>query len=534
MIGGRDIADDRRRLSKCKAIVGTLGRLLHLVRNNVISLKEINTVVLDEADKLVSNDFKSDIDKLFKMMSADRQVIASSATYADGLDRTLLAYMKSPIAVSSSQKSPILIGVKQFFYSVEPESAEAEAAAAPAIQTMLRKIAAVKRILRNVPFKQCILFSNSQLRAESYHKYLTNDGWTVDLILGSQEQSIRTSTFKKFCSSQTRILIASDLMARGVDVENVNLVINLDVPGNSSTYLHRVGRCGRFGSHGIAVTLSVDESEEEKFRKMLSEIGGPAVGVLSFPRGEKLVGTDLWKMSNKEGDAGVFGLFGCAEEASEDENQSEADMEEEITPESEMVIDEVEEENVNLLQIAQLLIGPAAKSVQIDTGIFDDYTSGKPTDGGEVSKTINVLASHPMPSRGITVPNGDCDFIEAMKRVQLRGGASSGDEQSSDESSSYDGRSVTTESAVEIVESDAPDAESDFHSGAAGEEDMGASKEPMVQEARPISPQPFTQKSAERAEVRPGIDQNAWFNMYTQQLRHINQYVYFASRTHHN
>lgn len=505
-----------------------------MARNNVISLKEINTVVLDEADKLVSNDFKSDIDKLFKMMSADRQVIASSATYADGLDRTLLAYMKSPIAVSSSQKSPILIGVKQFFYSVEPESTEAAAAAAPAIQAMLRKIAAVKRILKSVPFKQCILFSNSQLRAESYHKYLTNDGWTVDLILGSQEQSIRTTTFKKFCSSQTRILIASDLMARGVDVENVNLVINLDVPGNSSTYLHRVGRCGRFGSQGVAVTLSVHETEEEKFRKMLSEIGGPSVGVLSFPKGEKLVGTDLWKISGKEDDAGVFGLFGCAEEASEDENPSEGDMEEESTPESEMVIDEVEEENVKLLQIAQLLIGPAAKSVQIDTGIFDDYTSGKPTAGGDVSKFINVQASHPISSSGNMASNGDCDFIEAMKRVQLRSGASSGDDQLSDESSSYDGKSVTTESAVEIVESDAPDADSDFQSGPSSDEGMRAPKEPMDQEAPPIFAQPCTQRLTERAEVRPSIDQNAWFNMYTQQLSQINQYVYFASRAHHN
>lgn len=199
MIGGRDISDDRKRINKCKAIVGTPGRLLHLIKNKFICLQNIAVLVLDEADKLVTDDFYNDINILLDALNSDRQIIATSATYANGLDKQIVSFMQNPIAVSAASETPVLIGVKQFILNVDnfsiPKSVINSSAS---IQTMWRKVSAVDYILSTTSFKQCILFSNSQLRAKSFANYLSQNKWTVELVLGSQDQGTRTATLQKF------------------------------------------------------------------------------------------------------------------------------------------------------------------------------------------------------------------------------------------------------------------------------------------------------------------------------------------------
>lgn len=199
VIGGRDIFEDRKRISKCKAIVGTPGRIIHLIKNNYVCTKNIQTFVLDEADKLVTDDFYSDINVVLNALNKDRQIIASSATYANGLDKLIVSFMQNPIAVSTSRDSPVLIGVKQFILPVEafpiPESVQNST---PSIQAMWRKVSAVEYILKTTSFKQCILFSNSQFRANSFANYLTQNKWNVELVLGSHDQETRTRTLQKF------------------------------------------------------------------------------------------------------------------------------------------------------------------------------------------------------------------------------------------------------------------------------------------------------------------------------------------------
>lgn len=199
MIGGRNIADDRKRINKCKAIVGTPGRLLHLIKNKCICLQNIDILVLDEADKLVAEDFYNDINILLDALNSNRQVIATSATYANGLDQQIVSFMENPIAVSTARETPVLIGVKQFVLNVEnfaipPSVADSSAS----IQAMWHKVAAVEHILSTTTFQQCILFSNSQLRAKSFANYLSQNKWTVELVLGSHDQCTRTATLQKF------------------------------------------------------------------------------------------------------------------------------------------------------------------------------------------------------------------------------------------------------------------------------------------------------------------------------------------------
>lgn len=199
VIGGRDILEDRKRLSKCKAIVGTPGRILHLIKNNSVCMKNIQTFVLDEADKLVSEQFYGDINQFLNALNKNRQIIASSATYENDLDKLIVSFMHNPIAVSTSRDTPILIGIKQFVLPVgEFELPASVCNATPSIQGMWRKVVAVEYILSTTTFKQCILFSNSQLRATSFANYLKQNNWTVELVLGSHDQEMRTSTLERF------------------------------------------------------------------------------------------------------------------------------------------------------------------------------------------------------------------------------------------------------------------------------------------------------------------------------------------------
>lgn len=161
-------------------------------------MKNIQTFVLDEADKLVTDDFYSDINVVLNALNKDRQIVASSATYANDLDKLIVSFMHNPIAVSTSRDSPILIGVKQFILPVESFSIPSSVqSSTPSIQAMWRKVSAVEYILSTISFKQCILFSNSQFRANSFANYLTQKNWTVELVLGSHDQETRTRTLQK-------------------------------------------------------------------------------------------------------------------------------------------------------------------------------------------------------------------------------------------------------------------------------------------------------------------------------------------------
>lgn len=199
VIGGRDISDDRKRINKCKAIVGTPGRLLHLIQNKFICLQSIEILVLDEADKLVQEDFCKDINILLDALNDSRQIIATSATYANGLDKQIVSFMQNPIAISTARETPVLIGVKQFLLNVDSFSIPQSVTNSNAfIQEMWRKVSAVDYVLSTTSFKQCILFSNSQLRAKSFANYLSQNKWTVELVLGSHDQRTRTATLEKF------------------------------------------------------------------------------------------------------------------------------------------------------------------------------------------------------------------------------------------------------------------------------------------------------------------------------------------------
>ncbi|XP_075160720.1 gemin 3 [Haematobia irritans] len=302
VIGGMDVSEDRKRVQGAKAIVGTPGRILHLIQNEVLNTSKIRLLVLDEADKMYTHTFRQDLQRIRNALPNRKQTLACSATFEDNLDQEIAKVMQNPLLISTEERSTLLVGIKQFVYELPEQKTS--------ILEMQLKLDALRHIFGRVSFKQCLIFAGSQSRADSYRNYLEKDGWPCELISGAQSQKIRLEQFRKFREFKTRILLATDLMARGVDSEHVNLVINLELPTDSVTYLHRIGRAGRFGSHGIAISCVASAKDQKTFGKLITDVG-TGMKVLKFPSKmeEEKDQRDIWNFTRFEDDIQYFGLY---------------------------------------------------------------------------------------------------------------------------------------------------------------------------------------------------------------------------------
>ncbi|XP_001650004.2 probable ATP-dependent RNA helicase DDX20 isoform X1 [Aedes aegypti] len=283
-IGGLDISQDRKNLQSCSAVVGTPGRINHLIKSNVLNTSQIKILVLDEADSLITGSLKPEVDQIVKMLPTKRQTVVCSATYYNNRDRELLKYLNDKfIGVTPKKEVPVLHGIRQFVQEL-PEAKDN-------IKEMMAKIAELNRILKKVPYGQCLVFANTQTKADTYCSYLGRAGWPTEVIRGGQEQRVRLKTVENLKEFRCRVLTATDVISRGIDAENVNLVINVDVPRDNSVYLHRIGRAGRFGTQAIAITLVSSSKEMDRFRKILQDIGGNDMFVYRLPA-EKM--EEIW------------------------------------------------------------------------------------------------------------------------------------------------------------------------------------------------------------------------------------------------
>ncbi|XP_065074476.1 probable ATP-dependent RNA helicase ddx20 [Ochlerotatus camptorhynchus] len=283
-IGGLDISQDRKNLQNCSAVVGTPGRINHLIKSNVLNTSQIKILVLDEADSLISGTLKSEVNQIVKMVPTKRQTVVCSATFYNNRDRELCTYLNEKfIGVTPKKEIPVLQGIRQFVREL-PEAKDN-------IKEMMAKIAELNQILKKVPYGQCLVFANTQTKAETYCSYLSRAGWPAEVIRGGQEQRVRLKTVENLKQFRCRVLTATDVISRGIDAENVNLVVNVDVPKDNSIYLHRIGRAGRFGTQAVSITLVSSAKEMERFRKILHNIGGNETFVYHLPT-EKM--EEIW------------------------------------------------------------------------------------------------------------------------------------------------------------------------------------------------------------------------------------------------
>jgi len=264
-IGGISLAEDKMKAKTCQLGVGTPGRLKQLISEGMLAVDSVRLVVLDEADKLLEPAFLADTTAILNMLPKSKQVIALSATYPDQLASLAERFMRSPQHIRPGQASQVLSGVAQFLYKVQHCPATAR-------QTAIKQ-AALLTILSSVPYTQCLVFSNYSTIAQATADFLNSRGFPAIFISAGQDQSRRLAAMHSFKQFNCRILCSTDLTARGIDAENVNLVINMEVPWEQNTYLHRIGRGGRFGSFSLAVTLASEGVEVGKMRGMVKKTG---------------------------------------------------------------------------------------------------------------------------------------------------------------------------------------------------------------------------------------------------------------------
>ncbi|XP_053313556.1 probable ATP-dependent RNA helicase DDX20 [Spea bombifrons] len=254
-IGGTPLPQDKARLKKCHIAVGSPGRIKQLIEIGFLNTASIRLFILDEADKLLEEgSFQEQINWIYSSLPANKQMLAVSATYPESLAKALTRYMREPTFVRLNVSDPSLLGLKQYYKVVNSYPLPHK--------IFEEKVTHLQELFSKIPFNQALVFSNLHSRAQHLAEVLTTKGFPAVCISGSMNQNQRLEAMAKLKLFHCRVLISTDLTSRGIDAEKVNLVINLDVPHDWETYMHRIGRAGRFGTYGLSVTYCCRGEEE--------------------------------------------------------------------------------------------------------------------------------------------------------------------------------------------------------------------------------------------------------------------------------
>ncbi|NXT84366.1 DDX20 helicase, partial [Zapornia atra] len=260
-IGGTPLSQDKARLKKCHIAVGSPGRIKQLIELDYLNTASIRLFILDEADKLLEEgSFQEQINWIYSSLPVNKQMLAVSATYPESLANALTRYMREPTFVRLNPTDPSLIGLKQYYKIVNSHPLPHK--------TFEEKTQHLQELFSKIPFNQALVFSNLHSRAQHLAEILTSRGFPAECISGNMNQSQRLDAMAKLKQFHCRVLISTDLTSRGIDAEKVNLVINLDVPLDWETYMHRIGRAGRFGTLGLSVTYCCRGEEENIMMKI--------------------------------------------------------------------------------------------------------------------------------------------------------------------------------------------------------------------------------------------------------------------------
>ncbi|OZC06131.1 putative eukaryotic initiation factor 4A-III [Onchocerca flexuosa] len=254
-IGGTNVRDDQRKLeSGVHVVVGTPGRVNDMITRQSLQTNNIKMFVLDEADEMLSRGFKEQIYDVFKCMPNDVQVVLLSATMPSEVLEVTNRFMNDPIRILVKREELTLEGIRQFYINVEKE--------ARLLSLIFRSICLVEwkfetlcDLYSTVNVTQAVIFCNTRRKVDYLAAQMSKEKYTVSCMHGEMEQSERDVIMREFRSGSSRVLITTDLLARGIDVQQVSLVINYDLPSNRENYIHRIGRSGRFGRKGVAINF---------------------------------------------------------------------------------------------------------------------------------------------------------------------------------------------------------------------------------------------------------------------------------------
>jgi ATP-dependent RNA helicase DDX6/DHH1 len=248
--GGTDLKDDIMRLySTVHIIVGTPGRINDLSERNIADLSKCSMIVMDEADKLLSPDFQLVLESLIAKCARKHQLCLFSATFPVTVKGFKEKHLPNAHIINLMDELT-LRGITQFYAFVEER----------------QKVHCLNTLFSKLEINQSIIVCNSVNRVELLAKKITELGFSCFYIHAKMKQADRNRVFHEFRNGATRHLVCSDLFTRGIDIQSVNVVINFDFPKNAETYLHRIGRSGRFGHLGLAINLITYEDRFNLYR----------------------------------------------------------------------------------------------------------------------------------------------------------------------------------------------------------------------------------------------------------------------------
>tara|TARA_B110000008_G_scaffold278691_2_gene323229 strand:+ start:948 stop:2132 length:1185 start_codon:yes stop_codon:yes gene_type:complete len=253
LIGGKSVDQDKKDLEENTphVVVGTPGRIHDMIRRKFLKVKDLKLIVVDEADEMLSSGFVDQVYRIFQYMPEDIQMGLFSATMPEELETLTAKFLRDPTKILVKSEELTLQGITQFYVNIEDD---------------IQKYETVKDLFGNLNVSQAIIYCNSTRRVDDLTDAMNQDEFPVKKIHGKMSQQERKTIFKEFKSGGCRVLITSDLFARGIDVQQVSIVINFDIPKNEHTYLHRIGRSGRWGRKGIAINFQT-KYDTQRLRK---------------------------------------------------------------------------------------------------------------------------------------------------------------------------------------------------------------------------------------------------------------------------
>ncbi|XP_057545447.1 eukaryotic initiation factor 4A-3-like [Amaranthus tricolor] len=240
-IGGKSVGEDIRKLEYGVHVVsGTPGRVCDMIKRRTLRTRNIKLLILDESDEMLSRGFKDQIYDVYRYLPPELQVVLISATLPNEILEITNKFMTDPVKILVKRDELTLEGIKQFFVAVEQED---------------WKFDTLCDLYDTLTITQAVIFCNTKRKVDWLTEKMRNNNFTVSSMHGDMPQKERDAIMKEFRDGDTRVLITTDVWARGIDVQQVSLVINYDLPNNRELYIHRIGRSGRFGRKGVAINF---------------------------------------------------------------------------------------------------------------------------------------------------------------------------------------------------------------------------------------------------------------------------------------
>lgn len=280
--GGADIKKQIDGLKrKPQIVVGTPGRTMDLIKRGMLKINQVNFVVLDEADEMLNMGFREDIDEILEKTGPEKQTLLFSATMPSEIRRITKAYMKNPLEISIGKTNEASVDVEHHYYMVRAAD----------------RYAALKRIADFNPDIYAIVFCRTRRETKDIADSLIQDGYNADALHGDLSQAQRDTVMEKFRRKNLQLLVATDVAARGIDVNELTHVINYNLPDDPEAYVHRSGRTGRAGHKGISIIIA--HSREGKRIKELEKLIHKKIERKPVPSGEEIVEKRLFASIDK-------------------------------------------------------------------------------------------------------------------------------------------------------------------------------------------------------------------------------------------